>query len=162
MTPIARAAALFSWAAAVLMLVQVSIDILGKFLFATPLAGTAEIVASYYMIALVFMALPLVESRDEAIVVDLLYDRFGPRLKLACRVLALLFTLAFYGVFAWTTWEAAMKSMAIREVIIGAREFQVWPSRFFLPAGCVLAALVVLLKQAEGILALREARHGSR
>lgn len=158
----ARAAVLFSWMAAVLMLFQVSLDILGKFLFSMPVPGTAEMVASYYMIALVFMALPLVEYRDETIAVDLVYDRFGPSLKLACRILALLFTLSFYGVFAWTTWQAALHSMAIREVILGAVELQIWPSRFFLPAGCVLAAVVVILKQIEGIMALREVTNGPR
>lgn len=162
MNAISTSAAVFSWAAAVLMLFQVSLDILGKFLFSMPVPGTAEVVASYYMIALVFMALPLVERRGDAIAVDLLYDRFGPRLKLACRVMALLFTLAFYIGFAWTTWETAMKSMAIREVILGAREFQVWPSRFFLPIGCLLAAVVVVLKQLEAILELHEVPNGTR
>ena len=162
MITIAGAAAVFSWLGAVLMLFQVSLDILGKFLFSTPVPGTAEVVASYYMIALVFMALPLVEQRGEAIAVDLLYDRFGPRAQMACRIVALLFTLAFYIVFAWTTWEAAMKSMAVREVILGAREFQVWPSRFFLPAGCALAALVVLLRQLDAIRTVKEPAHGPR
>ncbi|MAY61095.1 MAG: hypothetical protein CML29_02705 [Rhizobiales bacterium] len=151
----------FSWLAAVLMLFQVSLDILGKFLFGMPVAGTAEIVASYYMIALVFMALPLMEKRDDAIVVDLLYNAFGPRLKFTCRVIALVFTLAFYLVFAWITLEAAMKSMAVREVVLGSREFQIWPSRFFLPAGCVLAAVVVLLRQIDTRLGTVGATDGS-
>ncbi|WP_109466927.1 TRAP transporter small permease subunit [Albibacillus kandeliae] len=147
MSFIAGAATCFSWLAAVLMLFQVSLDILGKFLFGTPVPGTAEVVASYYMIALVFMALPLIEKRQDAIVVDLLYERFGPRLQRVCRIAALVFTLVFYLAFAWITFGIAMKSMAIREVIIGSREFLVWPSRFFLPAGCVLAAVVVILRQ---------------
>ena len=121
MSFIAGAATCFSWLAAVLMLFQVSLDILGKFLFGTPVPGTAEVVASYYMIALVFMALPLIEKRQDAIVVDLLYERFGPRLQRVCRIAALVFTLVFYLAFAWITFGIAMKSMAIREVIIGSR-----------------------------------------
>lgn len=144
---IAGFATCFSWLAAVLMLLQVSLDIIGKFVLGMPVPGTAEVVASYYMIALVFMALPLMEKRDDAIAVDLLYEQFGPRLKAASRFVATIFTLAFYLVFAWATFEAAMKSMAVREVILGSIEFQVWPSRFFLPAGCVLAAVVVMLRQ---------------
>lgn len=144
---IAGFATCFSWLAAVLMLVQVSLDIIGKFVLGMPVPGTAEVVASYYMIALVFMALPLMEKRGDAIVVDLLYEQFGPRLKAASRLFALILTLAFYLVFAWATFEAAMKSMAVREVILGSAEFQVWPSRFFLPAGCLLAAIVLVMRQ---------------
>lgn len=153
---------IFSWLAAVLMLIQVSLDIIGKFVLKMPVPGTAELVASYYMIALVFMALPLIEKRNETIVVDLLYDAFGPRLKLLCRLTALTFTLAFYIVFAWATFETAMKSMAVREVVLGSREFQVWPSRFFLPAGCALAALVVLLREINVFTEMKDTVHGSR
>lgn len=152
----------FSWLAAVLMLFQVSLDIIGKFLFSMPVSGTAELVASYYMIALVFMALPLMENRGDAIAVDLLYDRFGPRLKMVSRIIALTLTLAFYLVFAWSTLEAAMKAMAVREVILGSREFEVWPSRFFLPAGCLLAAVVVVLQQFKPSTSAMEASDGSR
>ena len=153
---------MFSWLAAVLMLIQVSLDIIGKFVLKMPVPGTAELVASYYMIALVFMALPLIEKRNDTIVVDLLYDAFGPRLQFLCRLLALIFTLAFYIVFAWATFEAALKSMAVREVVLGSREFQVWPSRFFLPAGCALAALVVLLREIKIFAEKKETHYGSR
>lgn len=161
MNTISGAAAAFSWLAAVLMLGQVSLDILGKFLLGMPVAGTAEVVASYYMIILVFMALPLVERRDEGIAVDLLYNRFGPRLKVVSRTVALAITLTFYLAFAWMTLEAALKSYAIREVVLGAREFQIWPSRFFLPAGCILAAIVVVLREIDSFRS-REAAYGSR
>lgn len=153
---------MFSWLAAVLMLIQVSLDIVGKFVLKMPVPGTAELVASYYMIALVFMALPLIEKRNESIVVDLFYNAFGPRLQFLCRLVALIFTLAFYIVFAWATLEAAMKSMAVREVVLGSREFQVWPSRFFLPAGCALAALVVLLREISIFTEKNETVYGSR
>ncbi len=163
MNALVGAATCFSWLAAILMLLQVSLDIIGKFLFGMPVAGTAEVVASYYMIILVFMAFPLVEKRGDTIAVDVLYERFGPRLKLASRIVALLMTLAFYLVFAWSTFEAAMKSMAVREVVLGSREFQVWPSRFFLPAGCLLAAIVVILRQVEALSGTRkEAPDGPR
>lgn len=162
MRKIAGAAAAFSWLAAFLMLAQVSVDILGKFLFGMPVAGTAEVVAAYYMIILVFMAFPLVEQRNEAIAVDLLYDRFGPRLKLVSRVTALVITLAFYLAFAWMTLEAALKSYQIREVVLGAREFQIWPSRFFLPIGCLLAGIVVILREFVAFREKSEVAYGSR
>lgn len=162
MKMLAGAATAFSWLAAVLMLAQVSLDILGKFLLGMPVAGTAEVVASYYMIILVFMAFPLVERRGEAIAVDLLYDRFGPRLQAISRVVSLAVTLTFYLAFSWMTLEAALKSFAIREVVLGAREFQIWPSRFFLPAGCLLAALVVILREIDAMRGNEEIAHGPR
>lgn len=162
MNTLAGAASVFSWLAAVLMLAQVSLDILGKFLLGMPVAGTAEVVASYYMIILVFMAFPLVECRNEAIAVDLLYNRFGPRLKAVSRVVALVITLVFYLAFAWMTLEAALKSYAIREVVIGAREFLIWPSRFFLPASCLLVAVVVVLREVDAFRDRREVAHGPR
>ena len=157
-TGITGAATALSWAAAVLMLLHVSLDIIGKALFSAPVPGTAEVVDSYYIIILVFMAFPLVEARDEVIAVDLLARRAPPLLQRAFRLLALALTLTFYLAFAWITFRAAMKSMAVREMIIGTLAFPVWPSRFFLPAGCVLAAAVVVLRQIQP----REASDGSR
>ena len=46
-TGITGAATALSWAAAVLMLLHVSLDIIGKALFSAPVPGTAEVVDSY-------------------------------------------------------------------------------------------------------------------
>ena len=64
-----------------LMMLHVTADVLGKYLLNRPIPGTAEVVASYYMVAAVFLPLAWVEVRQGSIVMELLYALLPNTLK---------------------------------------------------------------------------------
>ena len=128
------------------MMVLTVLDVLGKYILNKPVPGVAEIIASYLMIAAVFLSLGETEARGESITVDVLYTRSGPGWKILFSIAGLLLTLGFYGVLAWQNLGAAISSYEIREFVSGAWDVTVWPSKFLMPIGLAIAMLVLIRK----------------
>ena len=139
------------------MMVHVSADVVMKYAFSQPIAGTLEIVSTYYMVAAVFLPLAVVELTRASIAVDVAY-RFMPRaMKAFCMLLVLAGSATVYFVLAHTTWGPAVRSWQINEQMMGQVYVTVWPSRFVLPVSFVLAGLVCLA-HLYGFLTSREVR----
>lgn len=130
----------------VLMLLHVSLDVLGKYLLNTPIPGTAEVVASYYMIATVFLPLAYLEVNNRPIMVDLFYNLFPKKARHLCDLLGTLSSFLFFFFLAKEGWLIALHSLEIREIVEGAWKVVIWPSRFVIPLGLAVACLVLALR----------------
>ncbi|MGU9979813.1 TRAP transporter small permease subunit [Phreatobacter sp. HK31-P] len=133
-------------AALVLMMLHVTADVIGKYVFVAPIPGTAEVVASYYMIATVFLPLAYIEVQRRPIVVELFYDRLPPLLRPPLDLLGTAASVSFYGFLAWQSAFIALNAYEIGEIVEGAWRVIVWPSRFLLPFGLILACLVLIVR----------------
>jgi TRAP-type C4-dicarboxylate transport system permease small subunit len=136
-------------AALILMMLHVTADVVGKYVFNSPLPGTAEIVAGYYMIAAVFLPLAYVEAHDQPIVADVLFNLLGRRWQQAVLVVAYLASFAFYALLARYSWDVAMRAYQSGEFVIAYGEIIVWPSKFLLPIGLACACLALALKLVD-------------
>lgn len=74
--------------------------------------------------------------------VDVLYERFGSRLKLASNVLTVVCFLLFIALLVWQGYVMAEMSVGSREVIRGIIHFPVYPLKILVP----VAAFVFLLQ----------------
>ncbi|MHA6688093.1 TRAP transporter small permease [Mesorhizobium sp. A556] len=140
------------WLAAALilaMMVHVMADVLMRALINKPVPGTAEIVARYYMVAAVFLPLPLVEIRNSGISVDLFYLRFSEPIRRAAMFIAYVGQTAFFGFLAFRSFEDALSAFWKGDYIDGQIIVVVWPAAFLLPAGFGLAALVSVLRTVQ-------------
>lgn len=142
----------FAAIAVIVMAAHVTLDVLGRTLWSRPIGGTTEIVSFYYMVAAVCLPLAYVELRDEHITVDLLYLAMPVWLKKAVFVFSCLVTAGFFALFAYQSWFVALRSMASREMVMGSAFIQIWPSRFFLPAGFGLLTIAALLRAAKAVV----------
>lgn len=139
-----------------LMMLQVTADVIGKYFFNAPIPGSAAIVSSYYMVAVVFLPLAWVEACNGSIVVELIYGLSSKLLQRVMIALGALATMLFYGLLAWVSWGPAMHAYEIGEFTAGTWSVVIWPSRFLLPVGlglgCVISMLqiVLILKGRDG------------
>lgn len=131
------------------MMLHVTGDVIGKYVFNAPIPGTAEVVASYYMVSAVFLPLAWVEITEGSIIVELLYDRFGHRAKTLALFLATALSAVFYGGLAWLSWSPAISAWRIGEIVEGTWRVVIWPTKFLLPVGLALACLVMVLRLIE-------------
>lgn len=136
--------------AMLLMMVHVMADVMGKYLFHAPVPSTAEVVANYYMIAGVFLALAWVEATGSSIAVDLFYDMAGPGVQRAMYKFGQVVTLLFYAGLGWFSWDVAVRAWKITETVDGIWRVVVWPAKFMLPVGLGLAVLVLVMKIIAG------------
>lgn len=144
-----KLALLLVWLAGLLllaMMIQVFADVAMKYLFNSPIPGTAEIVARWYMVAAVFLPLPYVEIRNSGISVDLFYHMFGTTLRRFIMMLAYVGQSLFFGLLAYQSSFDAYKSYSLGEYIDGQIAVIVWPAFFFLPVGLWLATIISLFR----------------
>lgn len=155
--PLRWTSTLLIWGAVValaLMMVHVCADVFMKYVLNDPIPGTAEVVAFYYMVAAVFLPLPLVELGNKSISVDLFWNIFPGLLQRVTVFIAYAMQLAFFVILARQTGFDALEAWGKNELVEGIVPILVWPGRFFLPAAFWLASLVSLLRMAEILFAL--------
>ena len=126
------------------MMIHVTADVTLKYLINKPIPGTLETVSAYYMVGGVFFPIAAVELVRSSIVVDVAYQFMTWNMKAVCIFLGLVAAVLVYFMLAWTSWGDALRSLAIREVMMGTVLVSVWPSRFVLPVGYIAAGTVCL------------------
>ncbi|MDX5360027.1 MAG: TRAP transporter small permease [Alphaproteobacteria bacterium] len=142
----------FAGVALALMTVHVVADVTARVVFNSPIPGTLEIVAFYYMVAAIVFPAGYLERRDEHITVELFYGRLSPFGQRVCYVFSGLLTSVFFSIFAYQSWLDALKATATREMVMGAAQIEIWPARYVLPVSFALLVLVALLNVARVFL----------
>ncbi len=136
-----------------LMMTQVTLDVLLRWLFRMPIQGTLEMVANYYMVALIFLPLGLVTYSRDHIVVELFTRGMGPRTLagLTCfgNVLAFLYSVGLTG---FGLMEAIDMTVIRETWSAGMGDIIIWPSRWFVPLGCVVMAAYFLLHALDDLI----------
>ncbi|MCP1337091.1 TRAP transporter small permease [Futiania mangrovi] len=142
----------FAGIALVLMTVHVVADVTARVVFNSPIPGTLEIVAFYYMVAAIVFPAGYLERRDEHITVELFYMRLSPFGQRICYAFSGLLTAVFFSIFAYQSWLDALKATRTREMVMGAAQIEIWPARYVLPISFALLVLVAVLNVVRVVL----------
>ena len=138
---------IMDWGAGIaigLMAINVVLDVFTTYVFTKPIPGTLEVVAYYYMIAVVFLPIAGVERVNGAVSVELFYTMASPSIRRFMRISAILISLLFFGMLCYRTWLDALESLAKLEHVEGIWDVVVWPGRFFLPFSFAATCLVLI------------------
>lgn len=140
-------AALLGAALMLVMMVQVTLDVILKYLLNFPIPTTLELVASYYMAALIFLPLGLVTRDGEHLEVELFTRKLAPRPLAAFRFAGCLVGVAYMIVMLKSSIGRAIKMTAQGEQWESATfHIDVWPARWFLPVGAALMLVWLVLQ----------------
>lgn len=146
---LAGASTVLAWIAGValiLMMLHIAADVVARYIFNAPLHGTVEIVSAYYMVAVVFLPLAMIERSNGHIVVELVTQHLPRRGQDVLIGIIALASALYFGAFTWRTWGDALNKYAVGESALGTVQVTVWPTRFYLPIGCGLITIVLLHK----------------
>ncbi len=148
-------ARLLSYVAALclfLMMTQIVLDVVMKYVFNAPIEGNLEVVSFYYMVAVVFLPLAMVELRHEHINVDLFYQMAPHGVQKYLYAFSSLLTSTFFAVLTYQTFIDAVKSTVAGEVMMGTNLVSIWPSRWALPIGMGMVCLATLHHAVRAVL----------
>lgn len=130
--------------AMVLMMLHIVADVATKYLFNNPIDGTTEIVAAYYMVAVVFLPLAYVTFTEGHLIVELFTSHMSGRPLAALIGCAGLATLAYLLFLVYHTGvEAVLRTEEGEAWETSVDLVAVWPSRWFLTIGLAAMALYV-------------------
>lgn len=129
------------------MVAHVSADVTMRYVFEQPMDSTILYVSAFYMVAIAFLPLGLVEQKDSHIAVELLVEKFPDKLQALLLFIATLITaLITAGVAVRTGQEALAKYMTGAYSIESGGKVITWPTYFFLPVGFGMMSIVATWK----------------
>lgn len=126
----------------VVMMVHVAADVFARLVFRTPIDGTIEWVAGYYMVAVVFFPLAYVSRGEGHILIELFTSKLPARGRAALDCMGATLTFVYVGLMAWQTGIEAIEQTEGHETWETADSLiTIWPSRWLLPIGCATMAI---------------------
>ena len=129
-----------------IMMLHVVLDVLSKYILNQPIVGTLEVVSNYYMVAIVFLPLAVVQRQNGHVKVEVFTTALPKRLVAGFDVFASLLTLIYVSLMTWFVLLEAIEQTEIREKLqVGIKLMPVWPARWFAPIGAGLFILAILL-----------------
>jgi TRAP-type C4-dicarboxylate transport system permease small subunit len=126
---------------------HVCFDVVGKYFFGVPVAGTIIYVSNYYMPMMVFLPLVVAEYRNQHIAVDLMPSRIPRGLDLFLRRFTWLLSAFVFGLLTYSSLIDANRKFNEGEFALdqSGRVFT-WPSYYVLPIGFVLVTALLIAK----------------
>ena len=136
----------------VLMMLQITLSVLGRYLITQPIPGTIEVVSTYYMVGVVFFPLAYVQRNREHIVVELFTQNLSPRALAGLEGAVYILSSIYTGMIAWRGFLSAYKSYDFGEVWTTAYfDLITWPTYWFVPFGFALMTAYLLLHATKDL-----------
>lgn len=132
--------------ATILMMLQVTADVIGRSFFNSPITGTLEIVSAYNMAALSFLPLALIARERGHIIVELFTSWMKPNARSLLDGFVGILSAVYIGAFAWKALEVAIDKTHLREAKEAGIGFvEIWPARWLVAIGFGLMGLYVVV-----------------
>lgn len=147
----------------IIMMLHITCDVAARLILGSPLIGTNEIVSRYYMVAVAFLPLAWVEHRNGMISVELFDSFLNSTTLLISDLVVSAVSILVLLLVAITSWHEAVDALNKSAFVmaVGTR-IPVWPTYFFIPVGCALAAILVLIRAVHFLVFGRPASSNSR
>ena len=150
-----RGANLLSAIFVLLLMILVIADILGRYLFNSPVPMTYE-VGSFLMVFIVFLGLAYTQRQGAHIRVEFLTLRLSSRTRAILDIVAsslgflLYVTIVYQGfIWSWTSWQ-------VGDYVAGLVNIPRWPSQFMVPVGSAILCLQFIADVAQRVTEFRE------
>lgn len=114
---------------------------LGRTWFGMPIYGANEMVANWFLPALVLLGIPSAQVWKEHINVTLAIEGLGSRSKAWLQLIGYTLATLMCLAFAWWGLDRALSQMAVGETA-GITSLPVWPAYFLVPVGFTIAAFI--------------------
>lgn len=140
--PLCRGLTAVAAACLTVMAVLTVLDVLGRYLLNRPLQGALEL-SEFAMALLVFFGLGLTGLTGRQVVVDILYERFPPRLRASADTVNALLSVALWGLIAWRSVDQA-RHLRLRGEVSTLLALPAYPFLYAAALGCAVMALALL------------------
>ncbi|WP_375175116.1 TRAP transporter small permease subunit [Pseudooceanicola sp.] len=138
---LAVALAVIAALALILLAANVFLDVIGRAFLKSPLPGTLEMTAQWWMPVLTLLAFAYTEKRQEHIKVTILLDTLPLRMRQWVEGCFGLIATALLIGLAWHAWHEAMDSFGYMETTSSRPPVAIWPFKFVAVVGVAALAL---------------------
>lgn len=142
---------------ALLMVLHIGADIVGRSVFNQPIVGTSEIIPIYYMVGLTYLPLAVITRNREHMRVMLFTEKAPPRLSLGFDIFSNLVMLLFVGLVLVTSFQETLVKTRVGELTessLPSGYLVVWPSRWVLVVSFALMLVYIVLNLIQEVARL--------
>ena len=158
LSTLAKAASFIGTLCVIAMMLHVTADVIGRYVFNAPIAGTIVVVANYYMVLLVFLAIGVAEEKRAHISVEFVTDMMPLRVQNGFSIFSGILTTAVIGILMVAGYKEAIKKTNIGATMEqGSKMIEIWQSYWAIPVG---AGLMVLIAAYRVIVTVTGQRSG--
>lgn len=129
-------------------------DVVGRFFFNQPIPGTTELVKTA-ILPIVFLGAPYTLQKHGHIRTTVLVRRMSPVNASLFGIVSCIIGIAVFSLMSIYGWEAAVKSLAVREFEGVQLRVPTYPSRFIMVIGSVLLTVQFVINLVDNLKALR-------
>jgi len=122
-----------------ILMLLISADVIGRYVFSRPLWGTFEVSESL-LVFIVFLGFGYTQYHKANIRVQILTNRMSPRVRPALDLFAHTLGLAMFALITYEAGRHAINAFQIGEESVGMVRVPLWPSRFAVPIGSFFLA----------------------
>ena len=127
-----------------IMMVLVTANAMGRYLFASSIPGSNRVVTLYLMPALVFLALSRVQHNDGNIRIDVVSRKLTDLSNATIRIISRSLILVVFLLITMHSGQLFMESLLALSTAIGIVPFPLYVSRLLVPLGFGLVCLRLL------------------
>jgi len=128
-------------------------DVIGRYFFSHPIAGTTELVKAMIII-IVFLSVPYTWQQGRHIRTTLILDRLSPRKRTGLEIFIALLALGVFVSICIFSWNAAWESWSLREFDGDQLRVPVYPSRLIVVLGAGLLVIQLIVELVNHVKAL--------
>lgn len=122
--------------------VIIIVDVIGRYLFGSPLLGTTEIIKNS-IVTITFLQIPLAVYRGGMIRTTIVYDRLGDRAQRYLRALTYVTGLIFFLAICWSSITPAYEAFLVSEYEgEGALRVPTYPVRILIVVNSLFVAYI--------------------
>jgi TRAP-type C4-dicarboxylate transport system permease small subunit len=143
---------LLTWVAVLLLLPMmflVTTDVIGRYIFNSPIPAVFEINSYFIMVLVVFFPLAYVQRKKEHIFITLFTDWMPWRVKALLETVSVLIGFASFALIGFYSMQRAILATEVREYISGIIDIPIWLSKWIIPIGCLAFCIELLLDALE-------------
>ncbi|MEW6667603.1 MAG: TRAP transporter small permease [Thermodesulfobacteriota bacterium] len=133
--------------------IHTCMDVLGRYLFNSPLPDTLEITKAL-MVGIVFLTVPYVASTKGHVRVELFTEHLPHRGQLYFAMLSYLVGLFVFSLAAWDSGAQAWTAFITKDFEQGIFQIPYWPSKMLVPLGCGMLSMRCLIDLVDTTLEL--------
>lgn len=128
-----------------LMMLLISADTIGRYVFSKPITGTNEIVTIYLIVAVVYLGLSNTLKHNEHISIDFFVNKLSTRIREVLLVITNLLGAILFLVIFYQSWLVTYKAFMTSESFVGVITFPMYPAYGLVPLGSLFLFVRLLL-----------------
>lgn len=148
-----RASVVISVTALTVLLVEVCVSVVGRYLFSAPIPDDL-VISEFLMVVIVFLPLASVQAAREHVFVTIFTEKLPNRVKVVLETFGVFVGLVAFTILAAATFADFKHAWDYGSYVVGLWELVEWPAKFAVFAGLGLFAVRLLVDSVQSVRGL--------